>query len=96
MTVEVLLGNLVRWARGVLPTKDANLLPQTMVGGDRGVNPLMVDPSALEKGVASLNVIHMHVGIALLLLKDHLEGPTITEEEISMKGTVISKLILLD
>ncbi|KAJ6306588.1 hypothetical protein OIU78_021829 [Salix suchowensis] len=44
--------------------------------------------SPLEKGVVSLIVMHLHVGIAPLLLRDPLGGPTIMEKEISMGETV--------
>jgi len=63
-----------------------NLLCQTRV------NPQMVPPCALEKGVVSPIVMHLHVGIAPRLPNDPLGGPTVMEEEISMGGTVIGKL----
>lgn len=66
-----------------------NLLCQTMDRVYHTLGPQMAHPSALEKGVASLNVMHMHVSIAPHLPNEPLGGPTIMEEEISMGGTVI-------
>jgi len=101
LTVEVQLGSLGSWAREghrgvhwvVLPTKATmNLLCQTMDRVYHTLGPQMAHPSALEKGVASLNVMHMHASIAPHLPNEPLGGPTIMEEEISMGGTVIGKL----
>ena len=88
---ELSQGRSSRSPLGSPSTKTTMNLPhQTMDRVYHTLSHQMAYPSALEKGVASLNVMHMHASIAPHLLNEP-HGGTTMEEEILMGGTVIGK-----